>query len=174
MLAGRVIVVHWAARMVVIHPAFAPMLEALAPFAEAVVPMFTEAIAHAVTDHHLQAVFLGIVELIVERLRGIGEAFEIGPGLAHEISAAAKPLHGIELAFVLFALGLALLDALDALFGEILQHAFYRRPKFFLIGRERETRVQGCDTRVGESGAVGGGGAQCGSSPRGGCWAMAV
>src|SRR5216683_950379 len=68
-IAGAAVEVR--ATTVVVHPAFAPVMEAITPLAEATHDALAHAPVHAVAHQHLQAVFLGVIELVVEGLGGI-------------------------------------------------------------------------------------------------------
>src|SRR5690349_16594117 len=138
-----------------------PVLITIAPLGEAMHRAFAEAFAHslmhAVPDQSVQAALLRVVELVVKRLRGIGEAFQIGARLGHDLGAAAKTLHGVgTIFFVLVPFRAALFTAHLVFLRHVLEHGFDRRPEFFLFRVKPEARVKCRDARIRESGAIGG------------------
>ncbi|HVT54982.1 MAG TPA: hypothetical protein VHD34_02880, partial [Xanthobacteraceae bacterium] len=74
----------------------APVAIAVAPFGEAMhralAHAFANALVQSVPHHFLQPALLAVVELVIKRLRGVGETLQVIADVGHPLGAAAQPV----------------------------------------------------------------------------------
>jgi hypothetical protein len=104
-----------------------------------------------------EALLLAIVEALVKRINGIGEALKSRRLRCHRIGALAQTLNHIALTWrsLRWTLHVAkFMDMLGALFGALAQRAFDSRPIFLLVGGEPQSCFQRGDARIGKRGDI--------------------
>ena len=103
-------------------------------------------------EKNAEAMFLCVVETVIERLGRIGDFVQFGAAGRKVFRAELKALNQVALLVMLFRFLTPFDRAGSSIFGDVAKRVFERRPILFLRRRQFQSGFQRGDTRIGKGG----------------------